>query len=675
MGTAGQQIQELIETREDFVVLLNTDGAIIHTNQNWRNYCREHQLSKNFWKTGENYLKGLEENEKFKDLKCLKSILAGSSVEQVLLSSFQFANEKEQFSIKYRQFPLGNGEVGGILYKQSLNNIPVEPMNTKLVIENMSDAFYLLDEEMNFYYLNTKTESILHTRREDLIGRNIWTLFPQLVGTAFYANYNRAMQERVSFQFEEYYSPLDSWFTVRVNPMQWGGLAVYYQKLLENPEERREKSEYAYTDYLTGLPNRRKFEERMEYILQEEIPFSVLYINLDNFKHINALYNHKIGDEVIKSIAKNLEQLLRPREIAGRLNGDELILLHLHQENEKLEDFPSKVREIFAQPIVLKNAHSVTVNASIGLSSYPQDSYSVEELIAFSETAMREAKKQRGSSYSLFHSGMGADMARRLMIEKSLEGDLKSSGFHFVVQPQINCSTGNLNGIEVLARWHHPKLGSISPIEFIGIAEETGTISHLTNHLLKEVFSFINENRSRCSKFPKTAINVTPSLLTSTIFFEDLFHLMEEYRISPEWIEIEITESMELTFSELTLKNLEACRSKGISIALDDFGTGFSMLAYLMDFPIDKIKLDKSFITKIGFDQKSEAVLTSLIQFVKSINCELVAEGVELENEATFLETSGCIIHQGYLYEKPLLPENFAQTYLAGKNKKTSKTG
>ncbi|PSL36332.1 PAS domain S-box-containing protein/diguanylate cyclase (GGDEF)-like protein [Planomicrobium soli] len=659
-----QQIQELIDMREDFVVLLNTNGVIVHANQNWKNYCHDRQLSDVLWKTGENYLHGLEKNGRISELHHTKDILSGIVVEQVHLTSFQFAETTEHFSVKYRQFPLSNGEIGGILYTQPLNRLLAESMNTDLVLESMTDAFYLLDENMNFYYLNTKTESILDMRKEELVGSNIWTLFPRLVGTAFYANYNRAIQEQIPLQFEEYYGPLDAWFTVKVEPMKHGGLAVYYQKISDNQLAKKETSEYAYIDYLTGWPNRLKFEEKIELILQEEIPFSLLYINLDNFKHINTLYNHKIGDKVIKSIARNLEKLLGPHEIMGRLDGDELILLHLHQENEKIEDFPSKVREIFAQSILINDSQSLTVNASIGVSSYPQDSYSVEELIAYAETAMREAKKQRGSSYSLFHSGMGANLARRLMIEKSLAGNLKELGLYFAIQPQLNCITGELSGIEVLARWQHPELGPISPLEFIAVAEETGTISNLTSYLLKEVFSFIKMNKKKCSKFPKTAINVTPSLLTSTAFFEDLFHLMEKFQISPDWIEIEITESVELTCSEATLKNLVACRSKGISIALDDFGTGFSMLAYLMDFPIDKIKLDKSFITKIGFDRKSEAVLKSLIQFVKSIDCELVAEGVELENEAAFLETSGCVIHQGYLYEKPMSPEDFDRKYL-----------
>lgn len=664
METAEQQIQELIETRGDFVVLLNAKGVVVHSNQNWIYYCQKHQLPSALWKVGENYRSCLKKLKKFNELQCIDDVLAGLE-EEIQLSLFYHKEVIDYLSVNYRPFLLGRNTKGIILYKQLLtDNPPVTSLQTKVVLESMSDAFFLLDNQMRFYLLNSESEKIVHRKKEELIGRNIWTCFPNAVGTKFYSNFTRALQDRSSLHFEEYYAPLNSWFSVKVYPVEDGGLAIYYQKIKKEEEMGAGVSEIPYTDFLTGWPTRRRFEEKTNQLLKENLPFSLFYINLDNFKHINTLYNHKTGDEVIKDIAKSLEKLLGPRDIVGRLDGDELILLRLHQEKENIEDFSRRLREIFSKPFISKNSQSISVNASIGVSSYPQDSYSAEELITFAETAMRTAKKQTGSAYSLFHSGMGVDLARRLVIEKSLEENLKELGFHFAVQPQIHCEIGKLTGIEVLARWNHPLLGPISPVEFINIAEETGTISRLTYCLLEEVFSFIKETVDIFGNFPKTAINVTSSLLTSQTFFEDLFHLMEKHHISPEQIELEITESVELTSSEITLANLMACRSKGISIALDDFGTGFSMLAYLVDYPINKIKIDKSFIGKIGHNAKSDAVLKSLIQFVKGIDCELLAEGVETIEESLFLQQNGCPIHQGYLHDKPLLPEAFVQKYL-----------
>jgi diguanylate cyclase (GGDEF)-like protein len=671
MQITGQQIQELIETRRDFVVLLNASGTIIHTNQKWIDYCHKHQLSDPLWKIGENYLDSLKEMKKYNELQCIADIAEGSKKEEVHLSLFYNKEETDYMSITYRQFPFSDGSKGTILYKHLLIDTPtVSSLTTETVLESMTNAFYLLDDQMRFYFLNSESEKILQRSKEELIGRSIWRCFPRFVGTKFYSNYIRAMQNRIPLQFEEYYTPLNSWFSVKVYPVKEGGLAVYFSKIRKESEMQAALTEFPSSDYLTGWPTRIVFKAQTKQLMEEGIPFSLLYINLDNFKHINTLYGHRLGDEVIKHIAKNVEHLLHQEDIAGRLDSDEFILLRIHREKEQIEDFLEKLKEVFTKPITLENVQSVTIHASIGVCSYIGDSYSAKELIAFAEAAMRQAKKQNGSSYSFFHSGMGSDLTRRWGIEKSLEGNLKELGFHFAVQPQIHSETGELTGIEVLSRWDHPTLGPVSPVEFIGIAEETGNISRLTNCLLKDVFSFLNGKKEQYGNFPKTAINVTSSLLTSQAFFEDLFFLMDKYHISPEQIELEITESVELSSSELTLAHLMACRSKGITIALDDFGTGFSMLAYLVDYPIDKIKLDKSFIEKIGQDAKSEAVLKSLIQFVKGIDCELLAEGVETPEESLFLQTHGCPVHQGYLYDKPLLPADFERKYLQALHKK-----
>jgi len=260
---------------------------------------------------------------------------------------------------------------------------------------------------------------------------------------------------------------------------------------------------------------------------------------------------------------------------------------------------------------------------------------------------------------------MSIDYARRQVIEQDLSKNLTELGFHFALQPQVNASTGQLCGVEALARWNHPEIGTIAPDEFIAIAEETGTITSLTFHLLHAVFSSIKKRKARYGCSIRTAINVTPSLLTNKTFFNNFFLLLEQYDVPPELIEIEITESIELTHSETTLYHLLLCQEKGISIALDDFGTGFSMIAYLTQFPIDKIKLDKYFIQKISNGEKSKDILRSLIQFVRSIGCKLVAEGVEEAEEAGFLVTNGCDVHQGYFYDKPMVPNEFDKKYLS----------
>ncbi|MGH2319192.1 EAL domain-containing protein [Planococcus sp. SE5232] len=662
-----QQVQELIEERDDFVVLLDADGCVLLANDKWITYCDQHELPTAYWKTGMDYAGFLKSTGKLVEFENIQDILKGKIQKHIHLSPSHICEKTEWLSTKYRPFSLDNGSTGIILYHQPVCLQSVNSLQTKHILENISDAFYLIDQHMNFHFLNKQSEKILLHKREELIGQNVWEAFPEAIGTAFHKNFIRAMRERSPVQFKEYYESLESWFTVQIHPVDNDGLAVYFQNIPQRLTAEEEMEKFASTDYLTGLPNRRKIGQEVEALLQKDASFSILYLNLDKFKYINTLYTHKIGDEVFKSIVEGLKELIGPHDLVGRLEGDELVIVRRDQKDNEVSAFTEKVSTLFDKPFQLDHLNRVDVNASIGIISSPADSTDFEDLMAFGEVAMRKAKKQKGSSFCVFDPTMRKERARRMLIEQNLSENLKSFGFHFAVQPQIDAATDKIRGVEVLSRWHHPELGFISPVEFIEIAEETNTIERLTDYLLDEVLSYVKKREQQYGSRLRTAINITPSLLDSTTFFDKLFALLDSFAISPALIEIEITESVELRYSETTLANLLACRAKGISIALDDFGTGFSSLAYLLDFPINKIKLDKSFIDKIGQDPKSEAVLKSLIHFVNSVGCDLVAEGVEEAHEALFLTSHGCTIHQGYFYDKPMLPEAFDEKYLMQK--------
>ncbi|EIM08451.1 PAS/PAC sensor-containing diguanylate cyclase/phosphodiesterase [Planococcus antarcticus DSM 14505] len=659
-----QQVQALIEERDDLVVLLDTNGFVLLANNKWINYCPQREWPAFSRKIGMDYLGFLKKTRNLVELENIQDMLQGKAQKHFQLNPSYTGDRTEWLSTKYRSFPLDDGSNGVILYQQPVNLQSVSSLHNEHILENMTDAFYLLDHQMNFYFLNAQSEQLLHCQRENLIGKNLWAAFPETTKTALYPNYNRAMQERVPVKFTEYYKLLDSWFTVRVYPIENDGLAVYYQTISKQLAIEEGLGKFACADYLTGLPTRRKIEEEIGALLQKDTPFSLLYLNLDNFKYINTFYTHKNGDKVIKSIVARLKKLIDAQDLVGRLEGDELVIVRRHRKDNDVLAFTKKVSTLFNQPFSLGCSNFVDVSASIGVISCPADSQEFVDLMTYSEIAMRKAKGQKGSSFCIFDSTMSDNLTRRMLIEQSLTEDLKSLGFYFAIQPQIDAATSRVRGVEVLARWHHPELGMISPIEFIAIAEETDTIERLTEHLMVDVFSYMKTRENQYGSMLPTAINITPSLLDSTTFFDKLFSMLDNFGISPTLIEIEITESVELRYSETTLTNLLACRAKGISIALDDFGTEFSSLAYLLDFPVNKIKMDKSFINKIGYDPKSEAVLKSLIQFVNSVDCALVAEGVEQAHEALFLTMNGCNIHQGYLYDKPMLPKVFDEKYL-----------
>ncbi|RLQ86611.1 EAL domain-containing protein [Planomicrobium sp. Y74] len=537
-------------------------------------------------------------------------------------------------------------------------------ITAETVLESMTDGFYLLDDQLRFNYINEVAENLIGQSREVLIGLSIYGVFPKLRESKVEQQMLHALQMRKSVEFDEHFGNYGGWFRIKMTPLKNEGLAIYFQNTESQKQLEQKLMQFAYCDFLTGLPNRRKMTEIALSLKEKKRKFSFFYINLDNLKFINALYNYSSGDNVVVSVAQRLQQLSDNRCHIGRLEGDEFIVIRESEPGERLEIFAEKLMELFKDPFLLADYQSAYVTASIGIACIPYDTERLRDLVACAETAMYEAKKEKGSSYAFYRPKMRSKRERQVLIEKSLMGCLESSGFYFTVQPQISGGGTNLSGIEVLARWNHPKLGELSPLEFIDIAEQSGTIAHLTTHLLHEVLKVIKKWEQLHGWNIKTAINMTPSLLANPVFFEEFFNLMDHYGVKPSLLEVELTEHAEMAYSETTMRNLELCREKGVSIAIDDFGTGFSMISYLTQFPINKIKIDRYFIRKIGEDAKSEAVLKSLIHLAQSIDCELLAEGVERPEEVLFLKEHSCTVFQGYYYDKPLQIKDFEEKYL-----------
>ena len=548
--------------------------------------------------------------------------------------------------------------------KTPMSDRGIRSITAEIVLENMTDGFYLLDDNLKFDYINENAENAIGMKRSEILGKRVHEVFPGLRGSNLETQYLRVLQKKDCAEFDEYLESFDAWFHVKMMPLKLGGMAIYFQNIDQQKKLEGKLTDFAYSDDLTGLPNRRKMTEIAVSLKEEKKKFSFFYINLDNLKFINALYNYSSGDKVVISVADRLRTLADKRCHIGRLEGDEFIVVLETQPGERLEAFAEKLLDVFREPFMLADFQSAYVSASIGIACIPFDTERLRDLVAFAETAMYEAKKDKGPSYSFYRPKMKANRERRVLIEKSLMSCLEGSGFYFAVQPQISGEGINLSGIEVLARWNHPVLGELSPLEFIDVAEQSGTIAHLTTHLLHGVFKMIKDWEGRYGWDVKTAINMTPSLLANPVFFEEFFDLMEQYGVGPSLLEVELTEHAEMAYSETTMRNLELCREKGISIAIDDFGTGFSMISYLMQFPINKIKIDRYFISKIGEDAKSEAVLKSLIHLAQSIDCELLAEGVERPEEVKFLKENSCTVFQGYYYDKPLQVKDFEEKYL-----------
>lgn len=657
------QIKELLDTRTDFVILLDSHGTIRMVNQQWTNFCIENGLSSACREIGMDYLAFLASTGKEEEVKFLAEILKSAPERNLPMVSVHTNNGIKWLSVKALPFIFPDETRGAILY-QELAQFKSIDMATEEVMESISDAVCIFDSEMRITYANAMTEKLVGSKYEELIGKDLRMLFPEATECLFYETCLAVKEQKQPMEMQYYSETAKFWVDTRIEPMKGNGLVVFFQDISERKTIETQLKEYDYVDQLTGLLNRKKIQEELKHLVAEKIPFSLLYMNLNKLKYVNSLHSHQAGDELLKMVTSSIQPLLGEQDLFGRLDGDEFVIVRQTKGQENLSDLPEAVSKVFNKPFPIGGSKPISINVSIGVVNFPEISGEVDELLDFGETAMHEAKKQMGSTYVIFRSHMNIGAARRRTIERGLNGNLKELGVYFVLQPQMDAASGKLHGAEMLARWNHPELGMISPEEFIKVAEETETIEAFTYYLVHELLGYLKERIVKHACTLRTAINVTPSLLANKDFFSRFFLLLDQYEIPAELIEFEITESIELTYSEATLQNLILCRSKGITVALDDFGTGFSMIAYLTQFPIDKIKLDKYFIQNLEGGGKAEDILKSLIHFVHSIGCKLVAEGVEMKKEADFLIANNCNVHQGYYYDKPLLPVAFDEKYM-----------
>ncbi|MBM7577765.1 sensor domain-containing protein [Jeotgalibacillus terrae] len=532
------------------------------------------------------------------------------------------------------------------------------------VLESMNEAFFSLDENWCFTYVNHEAEKVLFKSREELIGKNMWLLFPDAWGTNFEEHYFKTMHDQIPTRFEEYYGPIKSWFEVTAYPNRQGGLSVYFRNINKQKEMEKSLWQSANSDHLTGLPNRRYSYELMKDYIEKNHPFTIYFLDLDQFKIINDLYGHDVGDRLIHKIGMRLQKNL-PEEITiSRLGGDEyLILVPDLLDKAEVEDLGNRLIGMFSKAFVLQDRPEIHVEPSVGVSQFPKDGNLVDTLIDKADIAMYEAKKKQLTKAVMYDPVMHESVSRDLIIQQELKKVIERGELEFVYQPQIDSRRNWITGVEVLTRWTHPVLGPVSPAEFIPIAETSGMMEKLTRYQLDWCLSKFSDWRKHFSFDGVIAFNISSGLFRNKNFIAFLEQVIREHKIPFDQIELEITENIQLFSHKESVQTLERLRDLGIRVAIDDFGTGYSTLSYLNQFPVDKIKIDKHFTDQIMTDIKGEAILVSIIKLANSLELDVLAEGVETEEQRDFLKMNGCSDMQGYYYFKPMTLTECEQFY------------
>ena len=420
----------------------------------------------------------------------------------------------------------------------------------------------------------------------------------------------------------------------------------------------------AYYDALTGLPNRTLLKDRLAKALAEarrqKYKLALLFLDLDKFKDINDSLGHSVGDLVLQEVAARLTTWGREQDTVARLGGDEFLIMLTH-----VRDVPDaavateRLMDAMAAEFGVQG-RSLSVGCSIGISIFPEHGADSETLIKNADAAMYSAKDSGRNNFRFFTADMNAQVVERLTLEHGLRSALEKGELFLAYQPQMDIATGRITGLEALLRWQHPDLGLVPPDKFIRIAENSGLIVPIGEWVLRTACSQARQWQDEGLPAVTVAVNVSAIQFRREGFCELIRRVLFETGLAPQYLEVELTESLLLLNADVTLSLLRELKAMGVKLAIDDFGTGYSSLSYLRQFQVSKLKIDRSFIRDVAVKPDEAAITTAIISMAKSLNLKVIAEGVENEAQMSFLRTHQCDEIQGYYFSKPLAPEDAA---------------
>lgn len=412
-------------------------------------------------------------------------------------------------------------------------------------------------------------------------------------------------------------------------------------------------------DALTGLPNRALMDDRLSQSIaladRQGESFAVLLLDLDRFKVVNDSLGHRAGDELLKEVAQRLKGVVREVDTVARLGGDEFVLILMPSpEPDAAQQVASRIIEAM-RPSVRIAGVNIHTSPSIGIAFYPQDATNIETLLAHADAAMYCAKQRGRNNFQCFTPGMNTATQQKVRLESDLRTALEDGQFELHYQPKVNTATGVMHGAEALLRWRHPTLGSIPPAQFIPVAEECGLIGSIGAWVLREACRQARAWQLAGLPPLRIAVNLSPSQFRHGNIVELIRDALDEAGLEPRFLEVELTESTVMSDPEESIAILEKLSKMGVLVSVDDFGTGYSSMSYLRRLPIDKLKIDRSFINEVMSRPEDASIVQAIVSLAHSLRLKVVAEGVESSEQLEFLRSLGCDQYQGFHYS-PALP-------------------
>ncbi|MEW5770566.1 MAG: EAL domain-containing protein [Pseudomonadota bacterium] len=542
------------------------------------------------------------------------------------------------------------------------------------VFDSNPAAILITDRGNNIIAVNPSFTRLTGYSAEEALGRNPSLLKSGRHDMAFYRSMWHDLHANGEWSGEVWDRRKDGtiypkWLHIRAvpNPCRGDAGPAFYVASFTDESERKAAEEQirklAYHDVLTGLPNRLLLQDRLQHALASaqrgRHHLAVLFIDLDRFKNVNDSLGHAIGDELLKEVASRLRCCIRDVDTVARLGGDEfVVVLENLDEVGDVVGIANKIRTVFGLPITLES-QTLHVSTSIGIALYPEDGADAETLMRNADTAMYQAKSAGRNNYQFFAPYMNEQAREKLALENTLQEALAHDEFELHYQPIIDLGTGAMVGAEALIRWQSPQRGTVPPDKFIPIAEETGCIVPIGDWVVRQVCRDLAAWCDDGLTPPRVSINLSPRQFRQPGLATRIRATLEATGVAAEQIEVEVTESALIERPELAAQWLQELKQLGIGIVVDDFGTGYSSLAYLKRFPIDKLKIDRSFVRDLLHDKSDREITLAVIALSHNLGLRVVAEGVEEQAQLDFLRAHGCDFAQGYLYGRPMRREQF----------------
>ncbi len=550
------------------------------------------------------------------------------------------------------------------------NELRVSEALTNVISETSLDSMIVVDEQGRIMKVNPAVTAMFRYEANELLGRSIRTLFANSQsGTILDRIWERNPMHDYAHRYEVTAARKDG--TEFIAELQAGMryvqgksiAAITIHDMTRAKEAEAIITHMAYHDGLTKLPNRRSYSDRLNACIAESkqngYMFAMLYLDMDRFKYINDSLGHLVGDELLQLIGERLSDTVRKDDYVARIGGDEFNILLPNTNREAAIELAEHILEQFRVPFIV-GQYELFITTSIGMSIFPYDGEDAQLLLKNADAALYRAKEQGKNKLKIYHSGMNLHSYRAFVLQHDLYKaiDRKELTLHY--QPRIDLSTGRIDSAEALIRWEHPNWGLVMPGEFIPLAEESGLIVEIGMWVLEEALQQVKAWDAAGLAPIRAAVNFAAQQFLQKELVERIDAAIAAASVEPSRLEIEITESMLMHNEEAVTETLMQLRKRGISISIDDFGIGYSSLNYLRRYPIDTLKIDRSFVRDISSKSPdSIALIASIIKLARSLKMEVIAEGVETEEQLEALRQEQCSVIQGYLFCPPVPPAEF----------------